>query len=531
MNARVEWNISYEDEIIRRIGRLKKIQADDKLRKALRLYYSTEPADFINDWCITIDPRNVGKGKPVLMPFILYPKQRDFINWLHGNVFKERKNVLVDKCRDMGATWLCCAYSVWLITFHKEVAIGWGSRKEDLVDKIGDPKGIFHKIRGIIKNLPYEFRPKVRDIKMLIENLENGSTIAGEVGNNIGRGGRTTLYFKDESAFYENPATIEASLGLNTEIQVDISTHNGTNTVFYRKTQTYPKERIFELDWWDSPTHDDEWLEQKRHFYEDEIAMPHLFEQEIMRNPAGSIPGVVIPAKHVRAAVDAHLKLGYEISGLKRIALDVADEGGDKNAICERHGILVKDMKAWKVGTTTETAGAVMAECEMRKIRNLRYDSIGVGAGIKGECKRLNGIRKKKEMFEIRAEGWNAGSEVVDKHHEFEDGKTNGDMFLNAKAQAWWMLRERFRKTYEAIEMDEVHDPEDLISLSSDIEDLQQVCNELSQPQYSHNDNGKIKIDKKPKGSSSPNLADAIVIAFAPEGGYVVTKKTVGGMY
>ena len=129
----------------------------------------------------------------------------------------------------------------------------------------------------------------MRDIKMLIENLENGSTIAGEVGHNIGRGGRTTLYFKDESAFYENPATIEASLGLNTEIQVDISTHNGTNTVFFRKTQTYPKERIFELDWWENPTHDEEWLEQKRHFYEDEIAMPHLFEQEIMRNPAGSI--------------------------------------------------------------------------------------------------------------------------------------------------------------------------------------------------------------------------------------------------
>jgi phage terminase large subunit len=58
---------------------------------------------------------------------------------------------------------------------------------------------------------------------MRIVNPENGATITGEAGDNIGRGGRKTIYFKDESAHYERPDKIEASLSENTRVQMDIS--------------------------------------------------------------------------------------------------------------------------------------------------------------------------------------------------------------------------------------------------------------------------------------------------------------------
>jgi hypothetical protein len=48
-----------------------------------------------------------------------------------------------------------------------------------------------------------------------------------EAGDNIGRGGRTLVYFKDESAHYEHPDLIEAALGDNTNVQIDISSVNG----------------------------------------------------------------------------------------------------------------------------------------------------------------------------------------------------------------------------------------------------------------------------------------------------------------
>jgi phage terminase large subunit len=40
----------------------------------------------------------------------------------------------------------------------------------------------------------------------------------------------------------------------------------------------------------------------------------------------------------------------------------------------------------------------------------------------------------------------------------------------------------------------------------------------LTQPTYSINTVGKILIDKAPDGTRSPNLADAVVIAFQPSG-------------
>jgi len=53
----------------------------------------------------------------------------------------------------------------------------------------------------------------------------------------------------------------------------------------------------------------------------------------------------------------------------------------------------------------------------------------------------------------------------------------------------------------------------------------QKLISELSQPTYSQNTVGKIVINKTPEGSRSPNLADAVMIVFAP------TKKPAGGFF
>lgn len=91
-------------------------------------YYKEHPVDFIEDWCYTFDPRNAGTGKLTKIPFILFPRQREFINFLHACLRAEAHG-LVEKSRDMGATWLCVAFSVWLFLFEKDATIGWGSRK------------------------------------------------------------------------------------------------------------------------------------------------------------------------------------------------------------------------------------------------------------------------------------------------------------------------------------------------------------------------------------------------------------------
>ncbi|EMF3851666.1 TerL protein, partial [Salmonella enterica] len=42
------------------------------------------------------------------------------------------------------------------------------------------------------------------------------------------------------------------------------------------------------------------------------------------------------------------------------------------------------------------------------------------------------------------------------------------------------------------------------------------LVTELSQPTWSKNTVGKILVDKQPDGTKSPNLADSVMIAYAP---------------
>lgn len=205
------WPPNYYKAYIKRVDLLRKCRTDVRLRRILMLYYKEHPADWINDWAITYNPR-VPELKT--LPFLLFPRQVEFVEFLHGCVM-DKECGLVEKSRDVGATWLCCAYSVWLWLFVPGAAVGWGSRKELLVDRHGVPDSIFEKMRMTLKTIPFWMRPPGFDPRkhmpyMKIINPDNGSVITGESGDNIGRGGRTTVYFKDESAHYERPELIEA---------------------------------------------------------------------------------------------------------------------------------------------------------------------------------------------------------------------------------------------------------------------------------------------------------------------------------
>ena len=57
------------------------------------------------------------------------------------------------------------AFAVWMWLFHDGTVIGFGSRKEEYVDDLNDPKSLFWKARQFINLLPKEFRPEGWDFK------------------------------------------------------------------------------------------------------------------------------------------------------------------------------------------------------------------------------------------------------------------------------------------------------------------------------------------------------------------------------
>lgn len=545
--SREEWPPKYPDVYRWRSTVLKRLISDSKVLKAAKIYYSTHPAEFIMDWMDTYDPRkSPGNVNPALrgekwMPFVFFKRQKDVIDFFES-CSRDQTSGLVEKCRDFGLTWLACGYSVWRWLFIKNDAIGWGSRKETLVDKPGDPDSIFEKIRLILKRLPRIWLPVGfswgrNSTYMKLLNPENGAIIAGEAGDNIGRGGRRSCYFLDEASHLERPEKIEAALGDNTNVRIDISSVNGVGNVFHRRREngviwspdieSYPYGfvRVFIADWRDHPLKTQEWYDVRKSRYERE-GMSHIFAQEIDRNYAAAISNTVIPYEWIESSIDAHIKLswfGEELDKHKNewyAGLDVADEGNDRNAISIRQWVIWRDVQEWGEKDVGITARKALIACrEHEGYISCQYDCIGVGAGVKSEYNRLHheGVIN---GYKIPFIAWNAGASVIRPYDRIvEDDKEslqNKDFFDNLKAQAWWSLRTRFYKTHNAIKNNIIYKPDELISLDSTMNLLEQLKKELIQPTMGHSSRLKMLIEKKPNGTRSPNLADSGVMAFFP---------------
>lgn len=503
-----------------RMQMLAELESDPISLAAAKAYYKRNPADFILHWMDTYDPRKKGLK---WLPFVLFERQREFIDFLHGcNVDDE--NGLVEKCRDMGATWLCCAYSIHQWIFVKDTSIGWGSRKQELVDRLGDFDSIFEKLRQQVERIPPVFRPNYQAAFMKLINVDNGAIITGESGDNIGRGGRKKIYFKDESAHYERPELIEAALGDNTNCQIDISSVNGLGNVFYRRRKAgidWPaiesgKTRVFVFRYNDHPEKTVEWYEKRRQKYEDE-GMLHIFAQEVERNYSAAVENTIIPRIWIDAARDAHLKIDGMLDGPVRGGFDVADEGLDRNAIAEIKGVVWRKSIEWGDRDPGNAARRCIGHfAEYGKDTEVNYDNIGVGAAVKSEINRLGD----DQIVIPRFIGWNAGSGVQRPFERVipddEESAFNKDFFKNLKAQGWWSLRTRFLRTYQRIVQGVQHPPETCISLSNRNPLIEKLCDELAQPVMTRDTALRMVIDKKPDGTPSPNLADAGMMGYFP---------------
>ena len=221
-----------------RMERLQRIRQNPEILPVLKQFYRTNPAQFIIDWGMTTDPRNIDYGLPVTIPFLLFPKQEEWIHWIMER-WGNRENGITEKSREMGLSWTAIGLACSLCLFNKEMIIGFGSRKEEYVDSTGDPKALFWKARKFVETLPVEFRGSWSEKKhapyMRVEFPETGAVIKGEAGDNIGRGDRTTLYLVDEAAFLQRPLLIDAALSQTTRCRIDLSSVNGMANPFAQK--------------------------------------------------------------------------------------------------------------------------------------------------------------------------------------------------------------------------------------------------------------------------------------------------------
>jgi phage terminase large subunit len=497
--------------IARRLEYRAKIGSDPG-RQALELAYcAIDPVHWFNRWAWTFDPRLLAQGLPAFIPFDLFPRQEDYIRWLKEREAGQEQG-LVEKSRDAGVSWIDAGYAVHGYLFRPGFVCGFGSRKLELVDTIGDPDSIFEKIRILLRNLPAWMMPagfswKVHDNFCKLIHPSTGATLNGEGGDDIGRGGRASLYFVDEAAFLARASKVDAALSQTSNVLIWVSTPNGPGNQFYKK-RFGGKIAVFIFDWREDPRKDDAWYEKQKATLD-----PVVLAQEVDRDYSASIEGICIPAQWVKAAVEfrewlkAEKGIELPVRGPKVAGLDIAEEGKNKSVFIERQGPQVEWPSAFPQANTTQTAWKARDEALARKIETINYDVIGVGVGVKGTW---DSSEAPLPFTAVPINGGSSPTETI-----WPGGKTSADLFLNLRAELWWRLRLRFEKTYEVRQGIGEHPLDECISLPNCAE----LIADLSLPLAESTETGKIRIESKAKmaqrGVKSPDYADALVYAYA----------------
>lgn len=231
----------------------------------------------------------------------------------------------------------------------------------------------------------------------------------------------------------------------------------------------------------------------------------------------------IIKRSWVSAAIDAHIKLGFEPVGAKTLGYDVADAGEDKNATVGAHGSVLQSVDEWKGGEDELLKSCTRAYGQAKDAKaKIIYDAIGVGASSGAKFEELNKAPDNINIKDIEYAKFVAGAGVANPDKEYEPDVTNKDMFANLKAQAWWDVARRLKNTKDAIENGTQYDVSDLISISSAIGEtyIEQIKTELSTPRQDRDNTSRVKVESKKdlakRGIASPNVADAAIMSLSP---------------
>lgn len=217
-------------------------------------------------------------ARGVLKPYIMYPFQIEVAEWLDERMRSRGQDgdgVMV-KARDMGmsneaAFWTAHNW-LWKSGFQARLL----SRKEDLVDRLGDPDSLFWKLEQYLMALPdwllragvgTQFDWKKHRTLMRLINPRTQNLISGESTQaNAGRGGRASVVILDEAAFMDDLAKIWTALRASTNHRIAISTVSIDHGMdFYNLEQGKGQDRpaVLRISYDQHPEHDHQWLEEQ----------------------------------------------------------------------------------------------------------------------------------------------------------------------------------------------------------------------------------------------------------------------------
>ncbi len=192
----------------------------------------------------------------------------------------------------------------------------------------------------------------------------------------------------------------------------------------------------------------------------------------------------------------------------KQAGLDLAAEGQAQSAYILRQGPVVQVARVWHGMPLNKTAKQVLGQLNVDGPAAMYYDVGGVGSAF------YSLLERPPEGTSLRPILFGAPPEGGEVHLTRQ--VTNQQFFSRRNAQMGWGLRLRLQNTLRWLDGDDV-ELSDCLLINPSILCWDSLIGQMTQPEWFENETGKLVLTKAPKGAPSPDLFDALCLAFASD--------------
>jgi hypothetical protein len=235
-------NLRYRQRLLDRCTR--DAQARDQIMRACK----DDCLFWIDSFAFQYNPRKPPGEK--VGPFILWDFQAKAVRSILDRLPRGR-DILIEKSRYMGASWLVMLVQAWSCLFHEWENWIDISHTEDAVDDLDDPNSLYWKLDFVHEHLPSWMAGTIKRKRLQFKYTRTNSFANGYATTvRAGVGGRGTVVL-DEFAKHQSGHQI-LSQTADTGPRIFISTHYDTGNAFFELSERPDIDRVV-MHWTQHP--------------------------------------------------------------------------------------------------------------------------------------------------------------------------------------------------------------------------------------------------------------------------------------